>query len=503
MSSSESIRSSQGLIEAIRKITEREDFAGARFGVAAHDVAEGQALFEENACQLFPAASTTKIPTSIYALALLGQQFRFRTRVVRCGPMDGEGTLHGDLVLVASGDPNLSGRVASGDKLDFRDIDHSYGGAIAQLVERNPLQIIDLFARGVRAAGIFRITGTVLVDVHLFEEGYRETGTFTIVSPIAVNDNQIDLEIMPGKSEGDAAHLRLWPRSGYVRFINRVTTGAGGSEPAIRVSAEQRESDGTHSVTVTGKVPVGAPSMAKLAVESPSRFARTLLVEALAVAGIVVEGGLSGQSVTSRATPDDAPTIVEHISAPLSEVTKVELKVSQNLHAEMLIRVVGAVCAAAHGAEAASAGFVCGRDLLQKWGVETTGACQGDACGANGFFSPDFMCRLLVRVAASDVYDSFLLGLPVMGRDGTLWDVQPNSGAAGRVVAKTGTLICNDLLNNSLLFTGKGLAGYVSARSGRRVAFCIYLNNYLRVPPSKLDPGHVLGELATAIYEHL
>src|ERR1022692_3538605 len=49
-----------------------------------------------------------------------------------------------------------------------------------------------------------------------------------------------------------------------------------------------------------------------------------------------------------------------------------------------------------------------------------------------------------------------------MGKDGTLWDIQTDSPAAGHVHAKTGTLGGSDLLHHSLMITGKGIAGYIS-----------------------------------------
>lgn len=142
---------------------------------------------------------------------------------------------------------------------------------------------------------------------------------------------------------------------------------------------------------------------------------------------MVVEGGLFGPSVTPDATPADAEVIVEHVSPPLIEATRIVLKVSQNLHAEMLIPVIGATLRGARGPDAVTAGYACAAALLARWGVDMTGVFQGDACGAYGYFSPDFMCRLLVRIAASEVYEPLLYGLPVMGRDGTLWDIQPQS----------------------------------------------------------------------------
>ena len=494
---------SQEFITAIRSITERRAFAGARFGIAAHDLGDGSAIYEYNAHQIFAGASTTKIPTSAYALALLGPDFRFRTRIVRCGTLDDSGTLHGNIMLVASGDPNLSGRVTSHDTLDFQDLDHGYAGPRARLVERNPLQIIEKLARGVRDAGIRRITGTVLVDIHLFGEGRREPGIPTTISPIAVNDNQIDIEVTAGGQAGDPLSYRLSPSCGYVKFIDRATTGPSDSDPALRFSSEQCELDGTRSVVITGMVPAGTTSMAAIEVEKPSRFARTLLVETLAATGVVVEGGLFGPDVTAQATPADAKTIAEHVSPPLVEATKIVLKVSQNLHAEMLIPLIGATLRGARGADAVSAGYECCAELLARWGIDTTGAFQSDACGLYGYFSPDFMCRLLVRIAASDVYDAVRFGLPVMGRDGTLWDIQPQSPAAGHVAAKTGTIHFDNRLRDTVLFACKGLAGYLTAKSGRRIAFTLYLNNFHCAHSPDINPGQALGELADAIYEHL
>jgi D-alanyl-D-alanine carboxypeptidase/D-alanyl-D-alanine-endopeptidase (penicillin-binding protein 4) len=493
---------SQEFITAIGAITERGAFAGARFGIAAHDIGDGSAIYECNAHQIFLGASTTKILTSAYALALLGPDFRFRTRIVRCGMLDDSGTLHGDIILVASGDPNLSGRVTSHDTLDFQDLDHGYAGPKARLVERNPLQIIERFARGVRDAGIRRVIGTVLVDIHLFGEGHREPGIPPMISPIAVNDNQIDLEVTAGSRAGDPLSYRLSPPSGYVKFIDRATTGSSDSDPALRFSREQCELDGTRSVVITGTVPLGTTSMAAIDVENPSRFARTLLVEGLAATGIVVEGGLFGPDVTA-ASPADAETIAEHVSPPLVETTKIVLKVSQNLHALMLIPLIGATLRCARGADAVSAGYACGADLLARWGIDTTGAFQADASGRYGYFSPDFMCRLLVRIAASDIYDAVRFGLPVMGRDGTLWDIQPQSPAAGHVAAKTGTISFASRLHDTVLFACKGLSGYITAKSGRRIAFTVYLNNCHAARSPDANPGQALGELATAIYEHL
>jgi PBP4 family serine-type D-alanyl-D-alanine carboxypeptidase len=496
-------RGAQTFAAAVREIMERDVFSGARFGIDVRDMASGAPIFQHNAYEVLAGASTTKILTAVYALALLGPDFRFRTRLVRSGPVDESGTLRGDLILVASGDPNLSNRVTPQDTLDFENLDHSNTGEKARIVERDPLQVIKAFTRGVRDAGIRRLTGTVRVDVHLFAEGEREIGTGTIISPVAVNDNQIDIEVTAGLKAGDQLSYRAIPQSSYVRFIDRATTGEPDTEHRLHFSKERKEADDAWSVVISGSVPPGSTSMTSFAVESPSRFARTLLVEELASAGIVIEGGLFGPSTTADATSETAQIVAAHVSPPLVEATKVMLKVSQNLHAEMLIPVIGATLKGARGEEAREAGYSCCAQLLDQWKVDTTGWFQGDACGAYGHFSPDFMSRLLVHVAASPIYQPLLHGLPIMGRDGTLWDIQCGSPAAGHVTAKTGTYIFEDPLRQRVLYVAKGLAGYVTTRGGRQIAFTIYLNNLLCAKDSNLSPGQALGELATLFYEHV
>lgn len=486
----------------VHEVVARPPLAGARLGVAIHDVTTGQPIYEFNARELFAAASTTKIPTAAFALSLLGPEFRFRTRLVRTGECDSAGTVCGDLVLVASGDPNLSGRITPDGKLDFKNVDHSMGGYGASLVSRDPLQVIESFADGAYAAGIRRITGTVVVDTQLFGEDYREPGTATIVSAVAVNDNLIDIVVTAGRVVGEPLSYRMIPQSGYVRLIDRARTGERGDEPTLIFSGERQDSEGVWSVEVTGSIPAESTHLAKLAVQSPARFTRTLLLEALAAKGVVVEGAQSGVRASPANNISGAAAVVEHVSPPLAETVKVLLKVSQNLHAEMLIPVIGANLCGVSGDAAREAGYACAAELLDRWGLDMTGACQGDAAGSFGFFSPDFMCRLLVRIVSTDIYEPFVDSLPVMGRDGTLWDVQPVSAAAGHVRAKTGTIPYEDRLQGGVLFVSKGLAGYVNSKSGRALAFTLYLTNFYQGASSQLDPGQLLGELAGAIYEH-
>src|SRR5215469_18697896 len=155
-------------------------------------------------------ASTRKTVTESMILAKLGADYRFHTRVYRTGSVDKHGTLKGDLILVASGDPNLSNRIQPDGTLAFVDEDHSYGGPA---LTADPLTVIKELAKGVAAKGIHRIEGRVLVDTSLFPDGPREGGTNVVMSSIMINDNVVDLLATPGKKEGDLVTLAPSPKT--------------------------------------------------------------------------------------------------------------------------------------------------------------------------------------------------------------------------------------------------------------------------------------------------
>jgi hypothetical protein len=80
------------------------------WGLLVVDVNTGGTLYALNEKRYFTPASNTKLYTTVAALALLGPQHTFTTRVLSYAPADEHGRLMGDLVLVAGGDPNLSNR---------------------------------------------------------------------------------------------------------------------------------------------------------------------------------------------------------------------------------------------------------------------------------------------------------------------------------------------------------------------------------------------------------
>ena len=443
------------------------------------------------------------------ALETLGPDYRFHTRVYRTGPIK-NGKLEGDLVLVASGDPNLSGRIQPDGTLAFTNEDHAYDGSPdTKAVAGDPLLVIRELADQIAKQIPKELKGRVLVDASLFPEGERELGTDIVISPIVVNDNIIDVTVTPGAAAGAPTTIQVSPVTSYAKFINQVKTGTPDSRSDVHISSDTVDSDGRHTVTFSGTNPAGKPILYAYGVPEPARFATFVLREALEQRGVKVKKNSSKNDKTDFAalapkyTPENM--VAEHISPPLSEEAKVTLKVSQNLHASTWPYLLGALVRHAK-TEIAQAGFDVEHEFLTKAGLDLSGASQSDGAGGaqGGAYTPNFIVDYLKFMTTQKDYPLFLNALPVLGKDGTLWNIQTGSPAAGHVFAKTGTFGSSDALNHDVLLTAKGLAGYMTTASGEHLIFALYVN---RVPIARAPnestriAGQALGEIAASAYD--
>jgi PBP4 family serine-type D-alanyl-D-alanine carboxypeptidase len=494
------------LSQRIQRIVNRPAFRHALFGIEFYSLDSRKPIYTLNADKLFVPASTTKLFTEGTALELLGAEYRFHTRIYRTGKLATDGTLDGDLVLVASGDPDLSARVRPDGTLAFENEDHAYDGdPHTRAVPGDPLLIIRKLAAQVAAHGVKRITGRILVDATMFRGGDRDLGTGLVISPIVVNDNIVDLMVGGGTAAGAPAVIAASPVTSYARIVNEVTTSAAGSRPHIFFRPDTTDTAGLRTVTVAGSAPAGqAPILYAYAVPDPERFAEVTLAEALRERGVTVPAVAAGAKADFAAlkvsyTADHM--VAEHVSPPLAEGVKVTLKVSQNLHASMMPRVLRAIIAPN---DTSRTGFDLEHDFLAKAGLDLSAAQQADGAGGDAHFTPAFVVSYLAFMSAQKDSATFRNALPILGRDGTLWNIQPSSPAAGHVFAKTGTFDVDDPLNRRLLVTGKGLAGYIATADGRHLAFAVYVNNVsVTTDPDAITQvvGQALGEIAAAAYD--
>lgn len=489
-----------GLPKDIKDVMTTSRYDHSRWGLMTWDIKTDKVGTTLNENQFFIPGSTTKLFSLSAAWNTFGPDHRFTTPVYRQGALSG-GTLSGNLVLVASGDLTMGGRTKPDGTVDFTNLDHADANAIpgATLTPEDPLAGIDQIAAQVKASGVTHVGGDVVIDDRLFKVD-REQNPEIPTTPIIVNDNLIDMVSTP-TAVGQPAKLDYRPQTSAYTVTSKVVTVAAGQPAKVtsKIVAPGR-------IELTGQVPMGIspPLLHVQQVEDPAAFARTALIDALKRAGVTVDAPATGGNPSSKlpAKGSYAPgdQVAAYVSPVFSEYVKLILKVSLNLGANLSVCLL-----AAHaGSTDCLDGLPVEQAFLRDVAEVPVGELvfnDGQGASANDLVTPNAAIQLLRWWQRRPDFDRFRATLPILGRDGSLAMVVPDSPAAGHVQAKTGTLAAGDGLNDRLIMPAKALGGYIETSSGKLQAFYLVVNN---VPVTSIEEVLVvnndLGKIAARLW---
>jgi D-alanyl-D-alanine carboxypeptidase/D-alanyl-D-alanine-endopeptidase (penicillin-binding protein 4) len=427
------------------------------WGVLIVDAATGEILYAKNTDSYFVPASNMKLLTTALALDTLGTDYRFRTTLETNGKLV-QGVLRGDLVLVGRGDPNLSNR-----KFPYNTKEEFDGPPEKVLVE-----LCDQFV----ARGVKQISGDIIGDDSYFpRERYPDGWEIddmvweygAAVSAIVLDDNTVTLTLTPGRRIGGLTQANVEPRSAEFVVKNETTTIVAGDKEKsdLRLTREP----GSQTVVISGGLPLGsAPRRLILAIQEPAQHAATLLAKLLAEHGVKFRG-----KIRTIHEPDPAENkrtvLAEHFSLPLGDTVELVNKISQNLHAEVLLRT----------AARQQGSWATPEDLPKfpeafyaKAGIAPGDVIQTDGSGLSrhDMVTPRAFVALLRFAQKQPWFAAYFVSLPVSGIDGTLNERMKNAGVSGRIHAKTGSVT-----------HVRALSGYAETPSGRRLIFSFLTNN--------------------------
>src|SRR5689334_8084935 len=494
----------------------------AHWGIDIVDLDTGKALYSQNSDQLFLPASNAKLFTTAAALAIAGPEYRSRTTVEAEGRIDNHGRLLGNLVIVGRGDPNISGRTLPYALKTQRVAPHT--------------QILEEMADQVAKSGLKIVDGDLIGDDTYFAfERYAEGWALddlqwvdgAPVSALTFNDNVIFVNIQPGEQPGDKALITLEPETGYYELDNRIVTSPTGGAKRVGIHRDP----GSKKIVLWGSLPVGDAGMKEpLAIEDPAEFVAELFRTLLERRGITIRGkararhgegaqffdpipppaklpapgidnpaanrpagtpetagvvqqpgatpgenplsGTPAQRASDADLPSTNKVLAEHFSTPLLDDIRVTNKTSQNLHAELALRLAGKL-------RGTGGSFEGGREAVKQF-LSQAGLKEdefafldGSGLSRRDLVTPAATVQLLIYAARQPWGAAFEESLPVSGVDGSLADRFQNTPAAGLIHAKTGSL---SHVN--------ALSGYGQTQRGRRFVFSIFCNNH-NLPGSK------------------
>ncbi len=467
---------------------------------------DGTGVCGVNEGQLFRPASNNKIFTTATAIALLGANTKFSTTVT--GKLDpATGIVQGDLTLIGGGDANL----------DSNDLPYLPAAQRSKVPAAFAFHDLDDLAAQLVARGVKSVTGDVVGDDSLFpHEPYPPSwngddfvwGYGAPVSALTIADNQLKLTITPGTTNG-AAQVTLDQHGvEYYTLLNEVRTIA--AKAAAGVAVERLP--GSRVVRVHGSIAADAPvDTEQIAIDDPAAYAAMALRGVLAAHNIAVAGttlahhkaiqsgtdfladlrnpdqreameiggAAGGGSCVTATTP---PVLAKHQSAGLLPDVNLTNKISQNLHAEILLHQLGRHVFCGQGSNVAGARMV--RAYLLHAGVAEGDFLLYDGSGLSDhdLVTPRAFTKFLSYATTQLWFAQWKSTLPQGGVDGTLSSRFP--GLQGKIFAKTGTL-----------GQSRALSGYVTTTAGETLVFSVLVDTHL---PGSADRS-VMDRIVTAI----
>ena len=247
----------------LSQIVKDKAFESAHVGIAIESVRTAEPLFKYNSKQRFTPASNLKLFTSAAALLSLSPDFTYETKVVTNGTI-ASGILKGDLIIVASGDPTISGYFNNS----------------------NPTEVFEEWAETLIKKGITQITGDVIVDNSYFNDspfgkGWRWDDMDRCYSvpkdAFSFNNNCIAFTISPGNKPGAPAKIEIEPNTAYITILGSIVTGNSNSD--VDITAEH--TNNPNIIVISGTIPISRGSHVKyMPVENPAEFGAIVFKEA-------------------------------------------------------------------------------------------------------------------------------------------------------------------------------------------------------------------------------
>ncbi|MEV6397298.1 D-alanyl-D-alanine carboxypeptidase/D-alanyl-D-alanine-endopeptidase [Streptomyces sp. NPDC051907] len=454
--------SDTGLKGAIDEILADPRLSGGSASVVVADAATGRRLYQRDGADRQMPASNAKLATSAAAMALLGPDYRFRTDVLSPGRRHGS-TLHGDLYLRGGGDPT----------------------ALAEDYDR--------LAADLAATGVRRVTGRLIADDTRFdaqrlgrswaaddESAYysAQISPLTLAPDRDYDSGTVIVEALPGDAPGDKPRVKITPTTDYVRLDIRGRTVPAGQSDTLGIERQH----GSHTIAVSGDIPVGAGATKEwIALWEPTGYAAAVFADALAAHGVRI----AGSPRLGRPTPPGAAVLASHSSMPLKELMHPFMKLSNNMHAETLVKTIGYETS---GRGDWRTGLAAIEGYLKQEGVSTSVLRQVDGSGLSrmNLFPAEQLAALLLAVRDAPWYDAWHASLPVACHPdravgGTLRSRMCSTPAALNARAKTGSL------------TGaSALSGYVTDAGGRELVYSVVLNDYLASSVKSIEDAIVI-----------
>jgi len=447
----------------INKLLKDPALKHASWSVVAINVENDHVVASYQPDLFLSPASSMKAITTATALGLLGENYRFKTVLEYDGNIDANGVLKGNIYIKGYGDPTLG----------------------CYNFTKNPTlhQLMNIFVKAIKDAGIKKIDGYIVGDASYFEENdaiasglsWLDLGNWYGAGSWGLNIHENSFSVILKSSSKSGVRpkmLSVSPDIPNLLISNQTITQE-------KLTEEEAYIEGfpyNNLRFVRGRIPTGDTLKYEVrgSMPDPPFFAAHTLRMYLAKAKIKsTKKAVTFWELRREANyrPQGRKTLYTNFSPDLKTIVSRTNLYSVNLYADCMLKVLGKELL--HRGTF-RAGYEIVRAYWKKKGVDLEGFVMDDGSGLsrNNFLSTTHLARIMQALAKDPkLYAQFVKTLPLSGVSGTMTNVLGRTSAAGRIRAKTGTM------RRIVSYTG-----FITNRRGELIAFAIMVNNFQVYP---------------------
>ena len=395
-------------------------------GIKAVDLNSGKTIFELNSNSLFNPASNNKLYTSLSAISILDTSYTFKTSIYKDG---------NKIYLVGGGDPGLA----------LAELD-----SLASIVAKQFPSINEL------------ILDDTIMDSLTYGPGWMwdegDEWYSAQISALSVNDNCIDFIINPSTT-GNLINLETYPKSNYYTIINQAyTVNDTANFEKLKITRDWKNNK--NSFFITGSVMDTASTDTIIRnIDEPTSYTGYLFREMLLKKGVKIK------KLDKGIYPNSGTEIATHYSKSLPSILENLMIESDNLTAELLVKIIG------YESNGSEGNWQNGLHAIKVFlndqtNLDTTSFSISDGSGVSRYnysSANNFTSLLSWAYHQPEIRNKLLNILSFTGKNGTLIDRNLPNG----IYAKTGSL--------SGVTT---FSGYILNSDSKPLAFSILMNGY-------------------------
>ena len=450
-------KSAREIEKYVRELEKDSLMRTTSWSVLIKDLETGEVVASHEPQLSLAGASITKLLTTGAALASLGGDFRYETKLGYDGQIT-DSTLYGTLYVIGGGDPTLGS--------DYREF------------LPGPDSLFSVWKKELKKAGIARVEGRVVGDDRYFtlEEAidswtWDDMDTYygTGVRGLSFFENKLWMWLSPSDQACAPAKVdSVYPAVPGIKFVNRTETVEGNAN-SLWLNASP-----LHPLEhfLTGRLGAARKSVR---VTGANRAAGMSLLTEF-VKYLSAENDDYNVEISLIDTYSDASSampmthIYTHYSPELRTIASVTNKYSDNMYAENILRTMGKVLGEGDGTYDSRRVELAVLDSIAP-GVETINLRDGSGLSRMAFLNERYYTSFLEGMYRSDAFDDFFSSLATPGGEGTFKNTIKNCPTRANLHLKSGSM------------SGvRGLAGY-SFNGDRKLCFTIMVNKYHSITP--------------------